>query len=41
MKMKTYALIGGSSTIAQTLIKSLENQDVNLLVYSRSEESFS
>ena len=38
--MKTYALIGGSSTIAQTLIKSLENQDVNLLVYSRSENLF-
>ena len=38
--MKTYALIGGSSTIAQTLIKSLENQEVNLLVYSRSENLF-
>ncbi|MBE0662770.1 MAG: SDR family oxidoreductase [Bacteroidales bacterium] len=38
--MKTYALIGGSSTIAQTLIKSLENQDVILLVYSRSEDLF-
>jgi 3-oxoacyl-[acyl-carrier protein] reductase len=38
--MKTYVLIGGSSTIAQTLIKSLENQDVNLLVYSRSENLF-
>jgi 3-oxoacyl-[acyl-carrier protein] reductase len=38
--MKTYAIIGGSSTIAQTLIKSQENQNVNLLVYSRSENLF-
>jgi 3-oxoacyl-[acyl-carrier protein] reductase len=38
--MKTYALVGGSSTIAQTLIKSLENQDVNLVVYSRSVNLF-
>jgi 3-oxoacyl-[acyl-carrier protein] reductase len=38
--MKTYVIIGGSSTIAQLLIKSLENQDVNLLVYSRSENIF-
>lgn len=38
--MKTYTIIGGSSTIAQSLIKSLENQGVYLLVYSRSENLF-
>jgi NAD(P)-dependent dehydrogenase (short-subunit alcohol dehydrogenase family) len=38
--MKTYVLIGGSSTIAQALINSLEDQDVNLLVFSRSVNLF-
>jgi 3-oxoacyl-[acyl-carrier protein] reductase len=38
--MKTYIFIAGSSTIAQSLIKRLENLEVSLIVFSRSENIF-
>ena len=38
--MKTLVIVGGTSAIAQSLIRSFQNQEVNLLVYSRSENLF-
>lgn len=38
--MKTYVLIGGSSSTAQSFVKRLQNRDNNLIVFSRSPNLF-
>jgi len=38
--MKTYVLVGGSSSTAQLFIKRLQNRDNNLIVFSRSPNLF-